>query len=119
MKDNRYQFLQTGQHDGQVVAYIADVEKLGTGGVDSLKNALRADKARGEFNKKSGVLIREGVLTLNAEELRLRLEQFKQQGGDLPVTIQEYSRALDCVQAREAGVAPPPIKRAAAMGMKQ
>jgi hypothetical protein len=104
MKD-RYVFLRTAEHDGQVVALIGDQETLGEAGVRSLRLAFTAHAAP---------ISRAGILTMTVEQLRERMPELERHG--MTQSMAAFTRAIECVEKKSSKTPEhPPHRHARAM----
>ena len=89
---DRYEFLKTTEHNGQIVALIADREHLGgEAGVSDLRKAFKAHAAP---------MIRTGVIPMTIGQLRERLPELKKQG--LTNSAAAFTRAIEVVESKTA-----------------
>lgn len=93
---DRYRFLKTTEREGRVVAMIADVDRIGEAGVSSMRNAFRAH---------ANPIIRDGVVLMNADQLRERLPELEHHG--MANSVAAFQRAIQCISDREPHQAPP------------
>lgn len=98
MKDG-LRFLRTTEHDGKIVALLADENVLGEGGVKSLQSA---------FNAHAKPLIRQGVTMLTKEQLQERMPKLVEAG--LEKSAEAFRTALVRIDQRVNGVKPEPAR---------
>lgn len=94
MKD-RYVFLRTAEHNGEIVALIADKEILGEAGATSLRLAHLAHAT---------TISRAGILTYTVEQLKERLPMLEKK--KMHNSAAAYKRAIECVESKGGGRAP-------------
>jgi len=88
MKD-RYVFLKTAEHNGEIVALFADREKLGDSDISAFQLAFRA-----HASPKS----RAGILTMTAEQLQERLPELEKH--EMTKSVAAFKRAIECIDKK-------------------
>jgi hypothetical protein len=92
---DRYRFLKTASHDGQIVALIGDQEILGEDGIKSIRQA---------FNAHAAPLMRRGVLTMTVDEITRRLPELESMG--MTESVAAFQRARECINNKVKAAAP-------------